>query len=174
MPTSPGSRSRTPSRASRRVREDRRRSSYFPATRTRTLRRGTQLLRRSRQGFAARSTRASASHRPSGAGRWHGRYSPGFDDPLCVDGVDGVVELPPLPPMFGQSPWAVDPPLAAYIGGAADDAAGRPAAPLAAYTGGAAADPGGERAPLDPEPPAAIATVAQTAAATITARTANQ
>jgi hypothetical protein len=92
-----------------------------------------------------------------------------LDEPSCVDGVvvdgaDGVVELPPLPPlslpMFGQSPWLFDPPLAANIEcGPSYDAAG-------------VLD---ELVPLDGEPlPAAIATVAHTAAATSTAATANQ
>jgi hypothetical protein len=57
--------------------------------------------------------------------------------------------------MFGQSPCEWVPPLAAYIG----------CPPNAA---------GGELEAFDPELPAAIATVAQTAAATATARTANQ
>jgi hypothetical protein len=79
-----------------------------------------------------------------------------------VDGVvvDGVVELPPPPlssPMFGQSPWLCDPPLAANIG-PPYDAAGVLELEL-----------------LDEElPPAAIATVAHTAAATSTVATANQ
>jgi hypothetical protein len=78
-------------------------------------------------------------------------------DGVVVDGVvDGVVDEPPLsPPMFGQSPAACVPPLAANI------ACGP------AYAGV-------ELVLLDPDPPAAIATVVQTAAATITARIANQ
>jgi hypothetical protein len=78
-------------------------------------------------------------------------------DGVVVDGVvDGVVDEPPLsPPMFGQSPAACVPPLAANI------ACGP------AYAGV-------EPVLLDPDPPAAIATVVQTAAATITARTASQ
>src|SRR5690348_6535516 len=60
--------------------------------------------------------------------------------------------------MFGQSPWLCDPPLAANIAcGPSYVAAGEPVL-----------------VPFDEELPAAMATVAQTAAATSTAATANQ